>query len=122
MMPGQWTKEDLFKHMEETTQKMNDICRKKNNDYTGIGVSPFSNFERVENMGICSTEQGFLTRMTDKMSRIASYSANVKLLVADEGVEDTLIDMANYSLLMLGYIRQKKQMAEAQEKLMEKHV
>ncbi len=108
-MKGQWSKEDLFLHMEEVTDKMKDICRKKNNDYTGVGVSPFSNFERVEQMGICTTEQGFLTRMTDKMSRIASFASKVELQVKDEGVEDTLIDLANYSLLMLGYIRQQKE-------------
>lgn len=103
-----WTKEQYFDFMEEETKKMVEIARAKNADYTGIGVSPFSNFTRVESMGICTTEQGFLTRMTDKMSRIASFAAKGELLVKDESVEDTLRDLANYSILMLGYIREKK--------------
>lgn len=106
-----WTKEQYFEFMEAETKKMVEIARAKNADYTGIGKSPFSNFERVEQMGICSTEQGFLTRMTDKLSRIASFCAKGELQVKDESVEDTLRDLANYSILMLGYIREKKEAA-----------
>lgn len=112
MNNGVWDKEDLFKHMEEATAKMLDICRKKNADYTGIGKSPFSNFSRVENLGICSTEQGVLTRITDKISRLASYSQNLQLQVADESVEDTCLDLANYALLLQGIIKEKKAIAE----------
>jgi len=112
MNNGVWDKEDLFKHMEEATTKMVDICKKKNADYTGIGKSPFANFNRVEGMGICTTEQGVLTRITDKISRLASYSQNLQLQVADESVEDTCLDLANYALLLQGIIKEKKSIAE----------
>ena len=102
------TKEEFFKEFELLTTSMLDVAKRKNADYTGVGVSPFSNFERVSQMGICSTEQGFLTRMTDKMSRIASFCAKGELQVKDESVEDTLKDLANYSILMLLYIKSKK--------------
>ncbi len=108
----QMSKEEFFEFFEETTSSMIAISKAKNADYTGVGVSPFANFERVEQLGICSTEQGFLTRMSDKLSRIASYCAKGELQVKDEGVEDTLKDLANYSILMLGYLKQKKIRAE----------
>jgi hypothetical protein len=102
------TKEEFFTFFEKTTADMLAISRAKNADYTGVGASPFANFERVEHMGICTTEQGFLTRMNDKMSRIASFCAKGELQVKDEGVEDTLKDLANYAILLLGYIEDKK--------------
>ena len=94
--------------LQETCSKMISISKAKNADYTGGGEDAFANFTRVEAMGICTTEQGFLTRMTDKMSRIASFVKNGNLQVKDESVQDTLIDLANYSILMLGYLESEK--------------
>ena len=97
---------------------MTSITRKKNNDYAGPGTDPFANFTRVEALGICSTEQGFLTRMTDKLSRLSSFVQGGKLLVEDESTEDTLLDLANYCILMAGYLKSKQQ-AQAKEALKE---
>lgn len=83
------------------------ISKAKNADYTGKTSDPFANFKAVEVLGI-STEQGFLTRMMDKMKRIASFVENGELLVKDESVTDTLQDLANYSCLLAGYIESKK--------------
>ena len=88
--------------------KMVEIAEQKNADYTGSSEDPFSNFTRVEALGICTTEQGFLTRMADKLGRITSFSQKGFLLVKDESVEDTLIDLANYCILMSGYIKSKR--------------
>ena len=88
--------------------KLIDITKRKNADYTGGTQDAFANFTRVEAMGIATTEQGFLTRMNDKMSRIASFCKNGELQVKDESVADTLRDLANYSILMLGYLESKK--------------
>ena len=68
----------------------------------------FANFTAVEKNGIVSTEQGFLVRMTDKMQRINSYVQQGKLLVEDEKVTDTLMDLANYCVLMSGYLTSKE--------------
>lgn len=102
------TKEEYFKFFEATTKQMLEVCRKKNADYTGKDASPFSNFERVETLGICTTEQGFLTRITDKLCRVSSFCAKGELQVKDESVTDTLQDMANYCILMMGYLRSKQ--------------
>lgn len=86
-----------------------ELMKRKNADYAGSdGVNPFANFKRAEALGICSTEQAFLVRMTDKMSRLSSFSAKGKLSVEDESVYDTLIDMINYSILLAAYIKSKE--------------
>lgn len=86
-----------------------NLMRRKNADYAGSGgENPFANFTRSEAMGLCSTEVGFLVRMTDKMSRLSSYVESGKLLVEDESVNDTLIDLINYSVLLAGYIKSKQ--------------
>ena len=104
---------DFLKFYEETTNKMLDITVAKNHDYSGFGGDdPFANFRVVENCGIASVEQGFLTRMMDKVSRINSFVQQGVCNVKDEKIEDTLIDLANYSILMAGYIRSKKDEAE----------
>lgn len=88
---------------------MVEITRKKNADYAGSGDDPFSNFRQVghlvqtKDMDIVAV--GFITRMSDKFSRIGSFITKGELLVKDESVEDTLKDLANYSALFAGYLR-----------------
>jgi len=101
-------KEEFYFFHENFTKKILDISKRKGADYCGAENSdPFANFRQVEILGICSTEQGFLARMTDKMSRIASLikqDARVK----DESIEDTLGDLANYAILMTAYLKSKQ--------------
>lgn len=101
------TKSDYFEFAENFFGNCVEISRKKNADYTGGNDNPFSNFESVEVLGI-KTEQGFLTRMMDKMKRISSFVEKGELLVKDESVADTLSDLANYSCLLAGYIESKR--------------
>ena len=103
------TREDLLKMHEMICEKGRNLMRKKNADYAGNdGLEPFANFTRVEAMGICTTEQGFLVRMTDKMSRLSSFVESGKLAVENESFEDTIIDIVNYSVLMYAYLHDKK--------------
>lgn len=104
------TRNQYLQLFKKLTNKMFDVTRRKNADYTkGVAEDdPFANFRQVEKMGICSAEVGILTRMSDKFARVMSWVKNGKLEVADEGVEDTLLDLAIYSLLLLGYIISKK--------------
>lgn len=101
------TKSEYFEFAEKFFGDCIEISRKKNADYTGGNDNPFSNFESVEVLGI-KTEQGFLTRMMDKMKRISSFVEKGELLVKDESVTDTLSDLANYSCLLAGYIESKR--------------
>ncbi len=98
----------LLEFLREKTKLMVETAEKKNADYTGGTKDPFANFSKVEALGIASTEQGFLTRMTDKLCRINSFVQRGDLKVKSESVEDTLIDLANYSLLLAAYIKSKE--------------
>lgn len=102
------TTDEFLKLHKELCQKMYDISYKKNKDYSGSDSNPFRNFQNVEMLGITSTEHGFLVRMTDKMARLTNFVNTKTLHVKDESAEDTLLDLANYSLLMLGYLKSKQ--------------
>ena len=84
-----------------------ETTERKNSDYTGSSNDPFANFKAIEVYGI-KTEVGFLTRMTDKLARIASFIKNGELMVKDESVQDTLLDLANYSMLFAAYLESIK--------------
>ncbi len=107
------TREEYLTYHKNCCDKMVAITSKKNADYTGATGDPFANFKCVEQLGIVNTEEGFLTRMMDKVSRINTFIKKGVLQVSDESVEDTLLDLANYSILLAGYIRSKKQKGES---------
>ena len=110
------TKDEYMQYHRESCDKMISITKAKNADYTGTDKSPFANFSRTELNGVCSTEQGFLVRMGDKFARITSFVQKGVLMVKDESVEDTLLDLANYCILMAGFIKQKRTEKETYEK------
>lgn len=94
---------------KEVCDKMHEITVAKNHDYSGFSDDdPFANFRVVELCGIASVEQGFLTRMMDKMSRVNSFVKQGVCNVKDEKIEDTLLDLANYAILMSAFIQSKK--------------
>ena len=97
------------------TDEMISLSEKKNADYTGDDDNPFSNFEAVEKLGICTTEQGFMTRITDKMKRIVGYINTGSLKVKDESIKDTLQDLCNYTILLAGYLESKKEGEKSNE-------
>lgn len=109
------TKKEYFEFQAEFCTKMIEVAKAKNADYTGINDNPFANFTQVENAGVCSTEQGFLVRMSDKFSRITSFVQKGVLEVKDESVLDTLHDLSNYACLMAAYIKSKKDEENAKQ-------
>jgi uncharacterized protein YnzC (UPF0291/DUF896 family) len=107
-------KQEFFNYHKQFCEDIRDISQKKNADYTGSNPCPFANFTAVERNGIATTEQGFLTRMMDKIQRINSYAQQGKLEVVDEKVEDTLMDLANYCILFSAYIKSKQEASLSQ--------
>ena len=85
--------------------------KRKNNDYCSASnnkeIDPFHNFRQIESLGLCSAEVGIVTRMLDKLARISSFIKNGELQVKDESVEDTLLDLANYSIILSAFIKDK---------------
>lgn len=104
------TRDELLQRHEKLCKEARDLMNLKNRDYAGNeGIEPFANFTRVEAMGICSTEQGFMTRITDKMSRLSSFLRAGKMSVEDESFRDTVVDVINYMVLLESYLADKSQ-------------
>ena len=96
------TRDELLAFHAELCTEARDLMSLKNRDYAGKeGTEPFANFTRVESMGICKTEQGFMVRLTDKMSRLSSFVHAGKMNVQDESFMDTCVDVINYMVLLL---------------------
>jgi len=107
------TRDELLKFHEEITKQARDLMSLKNRDYAGNeGVEPFANFTRVEAMGICKTEQGFMVRLTDKMSRLSSFVRAGKMNVKDESFMDTCVDVINYMVLLAAYLKDKEEQSK----------
>jgi len=113
------TRDELLRFHEQLCKEGRDLMNLKNRDYAGNhGTEPFANFTRCEAMGICDTEQGFMVRITDKMSRLSSFLDSGKMHVKDESFKDTVIDVINYMVLLAAYTKEKDA-REYTEELME---
>jgi len=92
-MDKEFTREDYLKRFKEITEEMLAVTTRKNNDYGGH-TDPFKNFRRHGVYGI-------LVRLDDKYSRLETVVKEQReLQVADETILDTLIDIANYAIIM----------------------
>lgn len=101
-----WTKKSpLVKEIERLQWIALDLIKKKNADYAW-DEDPFKNFKLVESAWITTVERGMLVRMSDKFQRISNL-IDSEATVKDESIEDTLLDLANYSLLLLAYRNMK---------------
>jgi len=96
-----------MKGFKETLEQMQKIMEAKNHDY-GANADPFNNFRNCERLGICSVEEGILVRLSDKLSR-ASTLLKKDAKVNDEKIEDTLLDMAIYAIILKCYLESKKE-------------
>lgn len=106
------TKAEYFDFFVKFTDQMRVLTKLKNDDYSA-GVDPFANFTSVEALRICTAEQGFLTRMTDKLSRLSSFVQRGELSIKEESVTDTAMDLAVYSVLFAAFIASKKPLPPA---------
>lgn len=102
--------EELFKLAEETFQKCLDTLRVKNHDYSTGGndrVDALKNFKLVEHLHITGADTGLLVRLCDKMSRLANvYKGEAQ--VTDEQLQDTVMDIINYCVLLLAIKKDMK--------------
>lgn len=104
------TKAQHLQELENAMKLMLDIAKKKNADYCGENADsdPFKNFRIVETLGIAKAEKGILVRMLDKISRISTLIDKQANQVTDEAIEDTLLDLANYALILRNLLLSKK--------------
>ena len=103
-------REELLRHHDKLTTTAKEIMKQKNHDYAGQGgEKPFANFERCEAMGVCSTEQGFLVRVIDKVSRLSTFVSAGELKVENESYEDAVLDIINYMILFSAFVEDKNE-------------
>lgn len=94
----------------ELLLKMAEIHSIKNKGYAGGNA--LGNFMESERFGV-EAWKGCLVRISDKVSRIYNLTKRMddpeyQDAIKMEGLEDTLIDLANYSLLCLILLREKE--------------
>ena len=77
---------------------MQKVYESKDNDYSATGL-PMGNLRKCEEAGI-DAWRGCLVRIGDKMSRLENFINEKEFLVISEKAEDTVVDLANYAILM----------------------
>lgn len=109
---AEMTREEFVKEFQQLCDKMAEVCRKKNSDYAGADPDPFANIKMVEKMGFLPAQHGIFVRLTDKFSRIMSFMEKGDFEVADEGIQDTCMDIAVYSLMLGILLRARAKQAK----------
>jgi hypothetical protein len=99
-------KSNYMDRFEKELDKMVVIARAKNSDYADTVNDPYKNFRFCEQLGVCSVEQGIVVRMSDKLSRISNLLSK-EAKVSDEKITDTLLDLANYSIILKLWLEDK---------------
>lgn len=82
--------DDISKH-KEICERMNKLYEKKNKDYG----NSFSKSYQEYGLTMCCI------RLEDKLNRLKSLNKSKEIKVEDESVIDTLIDLANYSVMAI---------------------
>lgn len=95
--------EERVKRHKEIVEELNRVYEQKNTDYGD------SFAESVREFGIVAA----LTRISDKYNRFKRLALGNRNLVGDESIRDTLLDMANYCI-MLFMILEEEQETEPQ--------
>lgn len=91
--------QQLISSMETTYNQAIEIAKKKNHDYTQASDNALKNFELVEYLELATTEVGMMSRILDKISRLATL-VNHEAKVKDESMQDSIIDMINYLAIL----------------------
>lgn len=85
-------------HMS-TIKQLHDIYEQKNAAYG-------NSFDKTcDELGIIAA----LTRMSDKWNRLVNLVKNSDIDTGDEAIEDTLLDLANYSIMTYMWLQNNKE-------------
>jgi len=105
------TQEELIKFADNTFKNLLDVLKAKNSDYTNNSTEmndALKNFKLIEHYNVATVEQGMFARISDKVSRIASFISSGTLQVKNESAEDACKDLIGYTVLLLAYMKEKK--------------
>lgn len=101
------TREELLQLHDELSFRAKEIMKAKSNDYA-FGSDLFANFRGSMFINI-PVELGILMRSMDKFKRIETFVRSGNLQVKNESVEDAILDVINYMILLAGIITENKQ-------------
>ena len=85
-------KMDRVKQLQEIHDQSLELFKKKNQDYGDA-------FAKYGTLGV-------LVRISDKLQRFQTITKNQITLVKDEKLEDTLLDLHNYSAMALMLLKE----------------
>lgn len=97
---------ELYDLHYELCERALELMRCKNSDYAD-GDDPFRNLHGSYLVGV-EPKRAVLVRLCDKLSRLATFVQHGDLQVKDESVEDTLLDVINYAVLLAGMMHDEK--------------
>ena len=102
-------RDELIKYHDDLCKSARELMKSKNHDYAGDNAAnPWMNFERSELMGVCKTEQAFMVRILDKISRLITFVDSGHLSVKSESVHDSIVDIINYMVLFSAFTNEKQ--------------
>lgn len=104
------SQKDYFQIFEKESLEEVELTRRKNTDYA-CDANAFKNFNVIEYLtdGAVTTEEGILTRLSDKFIRVVHLLTRLEgsHKVKDESVLDTLRDISVYSKILRIYLMTK---------------
>jgi hypothetical protein len=92
--------------------EIRELSRLKQNDYCDLSnkedlYSVFGNFMNPEKMGVADCQTVMMCRLIDKFTRLVNCTNKGECGVEDEALDDTLMDMMNF-LVLISYYRSLK--------------
>ena len=96
----------LLSDMHVTFTECMRTAEAKNHDYGAGELNPYANFENSKVAGV-PVERGILVRMMDKVSRISTL-LDKDPKVAEESIDDTLMDLINYTAILKSYLKNNR--------------
>lgn len=87
----------MYKTISDIHQKLMDIYLAKNEDY-GDSFN-----KSLDKYGLIAS----IVRMEDKFNRLSNL-INIKEYKVEESLEDTLLDLANYAIMTIAYLKNKE--------------
>ena len=96
--------QEQIKHFEAFTTQMKEILFKKGNDYAN--TDRLSNFKLAGSICQLKAEQNCLSLIATKVARLGVL-LNSEKTPDNESVQDSVLDLANYSVLLSMILKDK---------------
>ncbi len=91
-------KKQFLARQSELFEELKSLTESKQNDYSAGIDDAFYNFNHYETLNICTREQGILSRICDKFTRLTGALGGNQL--KNESVSDSILDMINYLTIL----------------------